>query len=44
MTQLIIACSNYREKVEISDVGGYYEDGRDIMFRFIGMNYDVPQL
>ena len=46
MNQLIIACANYREKVEVWDGETYrwYDDGRDILFRFIGMNYDVPQL
>jgi hypothetical protein len=22
----------------------YYEDGRDFLVRFVGLNYDVPQM
>ena len=45
--QLISTCPYLREKFEIWDnwnAYGYYDDGRDIFFRFIGLNYDVPQL
>ena len=40
------ACPNYKEKYDIWDGSayGYYEDGRDLFFRFIGLNYDVAQL
>ncbi len=39
------ACPNFKEKYDIWDGGkyGYYEDGRELYFRFIGLNYDIPQ-
>lgn len=41
-----IACPNYKEKYELWDgpAYAYYQDGRDLFFRFIGLNYDVPQM
>lgn len=43
---IILACPNYREKIEVSNGPkyAYYEDGRDILIRFVGNNYDVPQM
>lgn len=40
------ACPNYKEKYELWDgpAYAYYQDGRDLFFRFIGLNYDVPQM
>jgi hypothetical protein len=40
------ACPNYREKYTISDgpTFAHYQDGRDILIRFVGLNYDVPQM
>lgn len=44
--RIIQACPNYREKMEIKDgpLYQYNEDGRDLMIRFVGHNYDVPQM
>jgi len=43
---IILACPNYREKIEVSNGPkyNYYENGRDILIRFVGHNYDVPQM
>jgi hypothetical protein len=45
-TAIIRTCPIYREKIEIWDglKYGYTQDGRDIMIRFVGLNYDVPQM
>ena len=46
MTAIIKACPIYREKIEIWDGPVYpnYQDGRDIVIRFVGLNYDIPQM
>jgi len=46
MTAIIKACPLYREKIEIWDGPVYpnYHDGRDIVIRFVGLNYDIPQM
>ena len=43
---IVLACPNYREKFQIWDGIKYqhYEDGRDIMIRFLQMNADIPQM
>ena len=40
------ACPNYKEKIELWDAPtyGYYDDGRDFYIRFLGLNYDIPQM
>jgi hypothetical protein len=37
------ACPNYREKFDIWDGPGYYEDQRDLLIRFSNLNMDIPQ-
>jgi len=39
------ACPYYRDKFEVWDGPKYtyYDDGRDLMFRFTGLNEDIPQ-
>ena len=39
------ACPIYRDKIEVSfgPKYNYAEDGRDILIRFFGLNYDIPQ-
>lgn len=43
---IINACPNYRDNIEVFNGPqyNYYEDGRDFMIRFVGLNYDVPQM
>ena len=38
------ACPNFKEKYDIWDGPRYtyFEDGRDIYLRFVGVNSDVP--
>jgi hypothetical protein len=42
--RIVQACPNYREKIEVMNGPYYVEDGRDILIRFVGLNYDVPQM
>lgn len=46
MNAIIKACPIYREKIEIWDGTKYpyYVDGREIIIRFVGLNYDIPQM
>lgn len=39
------ACPLYRDKYELTDgpTQAGYEDGRDMMIRFVGYNFDIPQ-
>jgi len=41
-----LACPNYRDKIEVwnGPKYSYYEDGRDIIIRFVGHNFDVAQM
>jgi hypothetical protein len=43
---IIQACTNYRDNIEvwIGPQFSYLDDGRDLMIRFVGLNYDVPQM
>lgn len=43
--RIVAACPYYREKFDISDglYFNYYDDGRDLMFRFVNLNMDIPQ-
>lgn len=41
------ACPVYYEKMQITEgpeYGGTWANGRDILIKFIGLNYDVPQM
>jgi hypothetical protein len=44
--RIVHACPQYRDKIEAWSGPGYSynEDGRDLILRFVGVNYDVPQL
>jgi hypothetical protein len=44
--RIVHACPQYRDKIEAWSGPGYSynEDGRDLILRFVGINYDVPQL
>ncbi len=42
--KIIQSCPMYRDKIEVYTGNSYYyEDGRDTLIRFVGLNYDVPQ-
>jgi hypothetical protein len=43
---IIKACPIYRDNIEVfsGPQYSYFEDGRDFMIRFVGLNYDVPQM
>jgi len=43
---IIRACPNYRDNIEVITGGkyNYNDDGRDFLVRFVGLNYDVPQM
>jgi len=43
---IIKACPNYRDNIEVITASKYVynEDGRDFLVRFVGLNYDVPQM
>jgi hypothetical protein len=44
--KIIQACPQYRDKIEVMDgpSQGYYQDTRDFLVRFVGVNADIPQL
>ncbi|TNV88229.1 hypothetical protein FGO68_gene13028 [Halteria grandinella] len=43
--QIAKACPIYKDKITITDGNSYpfYEEGRDLLIKFVGINYDVPQ-
>lgn len=42
---IVKACPYYREKFDLIDgpMYPYYQDGRDLTFKFSGLNMDIPQ-
>jgi len=44
--RLVQVCPQYRDKIEVyaSAFWAYYDDSRDFMVRFVGINKDIPQL
>jgi hypothetical protein len=42
---IVKVCPNYRDKITVyfGNKYNYIEDGRDILIRFYGLNYDIPQ-
>jgi hypothetical protein len=42
---IVAACYDYRDAIDVSDGNtyNYYEDGRDIIIRFVGIIGDVSQ-
>ncbi len=45
VNNIVKACPYYREKFELWDgpAYSYYEDGRDLLFRFVYLNMDIHQ-
>jgi hypothetical protein len=43
---IIRTCPNYRDNIEVMTASKYVynDDGRDFLVRFVGLNYDVPQM
>jgi len=46
MEAIVKTCPIYREKIEIWEGPKYpyYVDGRDLIIRYVGLNYDIPQM
>lgn len=43
--RIVASCPYYRDKFELTDgpYFNYYDDGRDLLFRFAYLNHDIPQ-